>query len=398
MIVREKDYLAHHGIKGQKWGIRRFQKKDGSLTSAGKKRYNESDSSENKDTNKSTKQSRTDKLYDRYKSIGYSEEEAKQRAKGQVTAERILIGVGAVAVSAAIAYGAYKYYDNNIDRVISGDTMMQTVHYGGLDEAKRRIESGNPFYATYGKKDNIIYSSPVFTHFTSESSISKFYAKDGIKVASRSSGAKVLNDLIAKDPEVENYVLGLKNWTNLDGKSIYDKFNYSLVIRNDTARARKIMGANNEYWEKYFSTVDHDKIHKKFYDALKEKGYGAVIDVNDSKTEGFTFNPVIVFGDQVKRVASTTKANPEDLKTSSDKYKKAIKYVKQRYALNDPMKSAVGANSITIGSAYIGLAGITGFNDHLSKSQFNFVMQYKADHPNTRLSDSKIAEMYYTKK
>ncbi len=31
--------LTHHGIKGQKWGIRRFQKKDGSLTPAGKKRY-----------------------------------------------------------------------------------------------------------------------------------------------------------------------------------------------------------------------------------------------------------------------------------------------------------------------------------------------------------------------
>ena len=31
--------LTHHGIKGQKWGIRRFQRKDGSLTNAGKKRY-----------------------------------------------------------------------------------------------------------------------------------------------------------------------------------------------------------------------------------------------------------------------------------------------------------------------------------------------------------------------
>lgn len=32
-------YLEHHGILGMKWGVRRFQKADGSLTSAGRKRY-----------------------------------------------------------------------------------------------------------------------------------------------------------------------------------------------------------------------------------------------------------------------------------------------------------------------------------------------------------------------
>lgn len=31
-------YLSHHGIKGQKWGVRRFQNEDGTLTNAGKKR------------------------------------------------------------------------------------------------------------------------------------------------------------------------------------------------------------------------------------------------------------------------------------------------------------------------------------------------------------------------
>lgn len=31
--------LYHHGIKGMRWGVRRFQNKDGSLTPAGKKKY-----------------------------------------------------------------------------------------------------------------------------------------------------------------------------------------------------------------------------------------------------------------------------------------------------------------------------------------------------------------------
>lgn len=36
--MRNSNYLEHHGIKGQKWGVRRFQNPDGSLTDAGRRR------------------------------------------------------------------------------------------------------------------------------------------------------------------------------------------------------------------------------------------------------------------------------------------------------------------------------------------------------------------------
>ena len=39
-------YLVHHGILGQKWGIRRFQNHDGSLTPAGRRRYSDMSGSE----------------------------------------------------------------------------------------------------------------------------------------------------------------------------------------------------------------------------------------------------------------------------------------------------------------------------------------------------------------
>ena len=35
--------LQHHGILGMKWGVRRYQNSDGSLTEAGRKRYSDPD-------------------------------------------------------------------------------------------------------------------------------------------------------------------------------------------------------------------------------------------------------------------------------------------------------------------------------------------------------------------
>lgn len=54
-------FIAHHGIKGQKWGVRRFQNADGSLTKAGKERYNEQNSSDSSDNHENQKFHLTEK-------------------------------------------------------------------------------------------------------------------------------------------------------------------------------------------------------------------------------------------------------------------------------------------------------------------------------------------------
>lgn len=75
----ENNELQHHGIKGQKWGLRRYQNKDGTLTAAGKKRYDKEmaklKEEEKKIKNKARTQAKIDKLLQKQQDI----DEAKKR-------------------------------------------------------------------------------------------------------------------------------------------------------------------------------------------------------------------------------------------------------------------------------------------------------------------------------
>ena len=44
IIYKDEEYIEHHGVKGQRWGVRRYQNEDGTLNDEGKKRYSNLDS------------------------------------------------------------------------------------------------------------------------------------------------------------------------------------------------------------------------------------------------------------------------------------------------------------------------------------------------------------------
>lgn len=95
-------YLIHFGIPGQKWGVRRYQNPDGTLTEEGKARYYD------------TLTDRQKKLYDKFSPKNQERIEKKmaegksftRAAKETADRNKVVANLRAAAVS-SMAYGAY---------------------------------------------------------------------------------------------------------------------------------------------------------------------------------------------------------------------------------------------------------------------------------------------------
>lgn len=119
--VIQNGELYHHGVKGMKWGVRRYQNKDGSLTSAGKKRKRKI-SPETKERVKKTAAKAVAKGAEISSKLllASAVDDVFYGGAGKKIAKEAVVQTGRAAITAyTMARGGYdiKWYDKNGRRV-----------------------------------------------------------------------------------------------------------------------------------------------------------------------------------------------------------------------------------------------------------------------------------------
>lgn len=248
------DRLTHHGIKGMKWGVRRFQNKDGSLTPSGKKRY--------------------------------SPEELGRRPVPKGVSVK---SDGSITISKGCS----------LQRLVSdGSRPLKDLTYASV------LEYDNAKYIKYiggkglfgGGRDKVM----------------SIRANEDLKAPSIDEASKIMVDLLSKNPEFRKRFTNSfndepvsdkelakmkKDPTGSDAKAWYDELNVSMTFSSDFDK-------NAPYVQETFSK------------ALQQKGYNMLRDENDFRNK-VSKAPVIILNPQKTLTITSVSDITDELRAAS---------------------------------------------------------------------------------
>ena len=398
------DELYHFGVKGMKWGVRRYQNEDGSLTSLGKKRdkmlsdrktakkhsttsnmvkaeYSRREFEDAKTRlkleNQKKKSKRQQDLEKKYIDQGFAKDEAEIKAYNRAKTETILKVAGGIALASAAAYVAYKHYDKVTDRVFEKGSEIGRLTNNGSEPTNRA------FYGFVNKHDKDRYEGLYGKTLGANGTVYRkaMRAAGDINVASPESARKVLKNMFDTDkqsfdvfkknidamasvvpPTTKQGKLWRKAKQELDsgkiGDNTYKAFNTTLVLH----------------------TKEQQPINDKFYSAMKKAGYGAIRDVNDKENSGyFAKNPLIVFDTDKINVEGFTKLGNDHIDSmfAKEQGKIAAHTLANQYGpIGAAFATSIGAMKLVKRS-----------------NETKFVENYRKRHPESALSNNEILKM-----
>lgn len=309
--------LYHHGILGQKWGVRHWQYYDGTYTPAGRARYGWGD--------------------------GKPYSGVHEGAIGRLKRTRLYRSIDE------------KLGINSVDSELRRDTRLHRI------QSNKNFEK-HAFYATYKNRDvdkyeglfgknlkdraNAMAKQAERRAFWNPNAANKMEAsrlrttadnmniykldiglKKNIRVASDDNAGDIVNGLTRKDREFRKNLIS----AIVDSKAVMRRpqqqvlFNDALkILRKDPAgltskEKKKVYRALN------LTLTNHNetqvKMQDTFYKEMKKKGYGAIVDINDQKYSSYhAKRPMIVFDTSSAYLSSVTKLDSESIEAKYKKY------------------------------------------------------------------------------
>lgn len=280
--------LRHHGVKGQRWGVRRYQYSDGSLTPAGKKRLT--------DTGKQPTGIRA-KINRLSKSLPYVVN-GKQR-----TDEVLKKGTVFSRIQSSPEFEKFAFYATHLE-----DDQNKYLGLFGQNLINRAKQAQTSDKAPPPKVYQV-----------------KIEALKKLKMPSDENASDITNSLL-KDQQFKKdlYTAIEQSKTQMRRPSQQELFKNSLKVLNKTGNLSE-SDKFTIYQALNLSLTFHDptsvRVQDKFYGEMKRKGYNAILDYNDKRYSSYKAKqPAIVFDTNSVRASAVLEPSPGTVKALNKKY------------------------------------------------------------------------------
>ena len=304
--IVKSDELYHYGVKGMKWGVRRYQNPDGSLTISGKKRY---------DSNK-----------------GY-------------------------------VYGVKKKQYSELhdsDRAFEKGHRFQNISFG----ESRKLSNDNVTYVSYGKNDNNAYKGKYASDITmnvlrGKPMVNTITLVDDVKIPSQKKAVDTFMELYKSNPEgVSRSIAKARSDVQLFNRiGKIKKFNENRTYKQLTTKGEDWVASKGyTMFNQSLMSSSETKARNMYFDKLIKEGYSGLLDTNDANN-GYVKDPIILLTPKTSaKVTKSLELTQRDIEIASARYdwereknrdfrkyfgnqyydaKKEMKRVKKTYHLND---------------------------------------------------------------